>query len=114
MRFEIHHYHHFPDSEASVVLAKLEEIRKQGIQIMSSISEFAGKVNAAFEGISTAVDGVKADVEGLKAKIQELQDSAGQISPEDQALLDDIQAKAESAATKLAELDAATENAPTP
>lgn len=112
--FSIDVFHHFPDAGTDLVLAKLEELHKQGERIMSAVSDFAGKVNTAFASIATAVDGIKADVDGLKAKIQELQDSAGTLSPEDQASLDAIQAQAESVASKLTDLDNATEAPPAP
>lgn len=79
---------------------------------MSAISDYAANVNTAFDKISTSVDGVVADVAGLKKKIEELQNSPGSITPEDQKLLDDIQARANGVADKLAALDAETEDAP--
>lgn len=81
---------------------------------MTAVSDFAAKVTTAFTDIASHVDGLKADVDGLKAQIQKLQDSAGTLTPEDQALLDGIQAQAESAAAKLHDLDAATETPPAP
>lgn len=75
---------------------------------MSAISDFSTKVNAAFDQIGTAVDGLTADVTSLKSDIAKLQASAGAITPEDQALLDGIEARAESASTKLTALDGLT------
>lgn len=79
---------------------------------MSKISEFAGQVSTSFEKIQIGVDGIKGDVDALNAKITELQNSAGTVSPEDQALLDDVQAKAGALADKVAVLDAETTNVP--
>ena len=95
---------------------------------MSAISDYEAKVDAAFttigqtvDSIVTSVSGVAGDVERLKALIKQLQDSAGTITPEDQALLDKTEATANALANRmagvgqaLASLDAATEEAPSP
>jgi len=75
---------------------------------MSVISDFAAKVNAYNDRQDAAVAGVSADVDALNAKILELQNTQGQITAEDQALLDAIQARGEAAASKLEALDALT------
>lgn len=82
--------------------------------IMSAISDYAGRVNTAFDKIGTAVDGLVDDVAFLKEKIEELQNTAGQITPEDQALLDALEARVGTTATALEALDAATARPPTP
>lgn len=79
-----------------------------------SIQDFSVAVNAAFDKIATATDGLSADVTALKDEIAKLQASEGQITPEDQALLDSIQGRAQTVADKLAALDALTAAAPTP
>ena len=95
---------------------------------MSAISDYEAKVDAAFvaigqtvDSIVTSVAGVSGDVDRLKATIKQLQDSAGTVTPEDQALLDKIEAGANNLASRLAgvreamaSLDAATEEAPAP
>ncbi len=53
---------------------------------MSAISDFATKQNAFNDRQSAAVDGLIGDVKTLNDKIEALQNSAGQITPEDQAL----------------------------
>lgn len=75
---------------------------------MSVISDFAAKVNAYNDRQDAAIAGVSADVDALNAKIVELQNTQGQITAEDQALLDAIQARGEAAAAKLEALDALT------
>lgn len=82
--------------------------------IMSKISEFADKQNAHNDAIDSAVSGLTGDIKSLNDKIAELQASAGTVTPEDQALLDAIEARGQSIADKLAALDAQTENAPVP
>lgn len=75
---------------------------------MSKISDFAA-AQTAFNGrISAAIDGVAADVAGLKALIEQLQNTSGEISAEDQALLDQLQAQADALATRLESVDAMT------
>ncbi len=96
------------------------------LKIMSAISDFAAK-QAAFNtrqgaAIDTAVAGVQGltdDVAALNKKIQELQNSVGGVTPEDQALLDQLEVagnetatRLEAVATALAALDAQTP--PTP
>lgn len=94
--------------------ATREDLTKAKDEIMATIQEFATTVQQSFTRISTAVDGVVADVDALKAKIDELQNSPGQITPADQALLDSIQQQAGAVADKLEALDAATETPPAP
>lgn len=60
------------------------------------------------------MDGVAADVDFLKKEIERLQNTSGQITPEDQAILDGIQARANQLSEKVKALDAATEQPPTP
>jgi outer membrane murein-binding lipoprotein Lpp len=75
---------------------------------MSKISEFADALKAQNTRLQASLDGVTSDVADLKAKIDELQNSQGQISPEDQALLDELQTSATALADKLAALDSET------
>ena len=75
---------------------------------MSAISEFAAKQDAFNNRLGAAIDGIVADVASLNAKIEELQNTQGQITPEDQALLDSLQAKGEQLATALEAVDALT------
>jgi predicted Mrr-cat superfamily restriction endonuclease len=58
----------------------------QGVQIMSQISDFAGRVQAN-------VDKLTADIDAVAQLVQTLQTSAGQITPEDQATLDALEQK---------------------
>lgn len=89
-------------------------IKKEGAKIMSKISEFAQAVAGSFDTIAASVDGLTTDVKTLNDKITELQNSSGVISPEDQALLDEIQAEAQALAGKLATLDDQTSAPPAP
>lgn len=75
---------------------------------MSAISDFAAKMKTFTDRQDAAVAGLQTDVQSLKDKIDALQNSAGQITPEDQALLDEIQTHAGTIADKLDALDAMT------
>lgn len=92
------------------IMALAKYIKESEVRIMSAISDYAGKVNTAFDEIGASVDGIVGDIAGLKKKIDDLQNSPGTITPEDQKLLDDIQARAVAVAEKVKALDEATEN----
>lgn len=92
------------------------------------LQAFADTVNAKFDTIGTDVDslvaslvGISGDVAFLKDTITKLQNTPGVFTPEDQALVDALQARVDGMATKVAgakdtaaSLDAATEEPPVP
>lgn len=90
------------------LIEALVDLNRKADSIMSAISEFAAQVNDSFGKIGASVDGIVGDVKALNDKITALQNSAGAITPEDQALLDGIQAQAGAIADKVAALDAQT------
>ncbi len=96
------------------VLVVLSATILQLEHVMSAISDFSTKVNAAFDTLGTAVDGLTTDVQTLNDTIKKLQDSAGTVTPEDQALLDEIQTRAQGVADKAKALDDLTAAPPTP
>jgi len=79
---------------------------------MSVISDYAAKANAFNDRIDSAVTGLQGDVQALNDTITKLQNSAGTVTPEDQALLDQLQARAETIAAKVEALDALTPPVP--
>lgn len=79
---------------------------------MSAISDFATKQNAFNDRLDAAIAGIQGDVDTLNAAILKLQNSAGAITPEDQATLDALQARGAGITAKLEALDALTP--PTP
>lgn len=95
---------------------------------MSAISDYAAQVKEHHDSISSAVDSIVASVNGLSGDIQrlkktidDLQDSPGQITPEDQALLNAAVQQASAAAAKtkavadaVKALDEETEESVTP
>lgn len=78
------------------------------------VKDFADKMKAHNDKVDAAVDGISGDLDSLKSQIAALQASQGQITPEDQALLDDIEAKAGSIADKVTSLDNLTPPPPPP
>lgn len=88
------------------------DLRKAADTIMSKISEFSERQKAFNERQDTAIAGVVEDVKALNDKITELQNTPGEITAEDQALLDDIEARNKVVAEKLEALDA--QNPPKP
>ena len=90
-------------------LVKMQYILER---IMSKISEFAVAQKAFNARLETSLTGIAGDVKKLNDKITELQNSAGTVTPEDQALLDDLQLQGEALATSLEGLDDLTP--PTP
>jgi peptidoglycan hydrolase CwlO-like protein len=75
---------------------------------MSAISEFAERVAAHQSATEAAIQGVADDVNALKDLITELQESAGEITPEDQALLDEVELKAAELAEKVSAVNEMT------
>ena len=95
-------------------IATKADLHKWKEQIMSAISNYTDEVNTKFTEIGTSVDGIVADVASLKATIDALQNSSGAITPADQALLDQSQAKVAALANRLKALDEATAPAEVP
>lgn len=58
--------------------------------------------------IDKGIDGVSGDVTELNKLIAQLQSTQGQLTPEDQTLLDQIEARGLAAGTKIEALDALT------
>lgn len=94
------------------IMELLGHLLAQGDRIMSAISDFKAKMDAHNAKIDAAVSGLQGDVQTLNDKITQLQNSAGQITPEDQATLDEIEVQAGVIADKLDALDQLTPPAP--
>ncbi len=81
------------------MLAKLERIegllttiqQTQG-KLMSVISDFSVKQNAFNAEISSDLDDIKTAAASQLALIQQLQQSQGTVTPEDQAIIDKLEA----------------------
>jgi len=121
---EIHIHIHNDSVEVSQkqLLSVISTINSMEKRIMSKITDFAtaqtafnARIGTAIDGVAASVSGLTDDVAALNAKILELQNSAGQVTPEDQALIDELQVSGEALATRaeaasqaLAALDALT------
>jgi hypothetical protein len=122
---DIHIYHHFdsPSEARNTILKKLHHLITQQEILMTTIADFAAQMTAYNEAntasmavLSASIDGVTGDVANLNAQIAALQASATGLSAADQAVLEDIAAKAAAVATGLATMsaNAATLDAVTP
>lgn len=108
MRFNIHHHHHVDQALEHKLGCYFAMLGQQVENIMTKISEFADQMKAFSDRQEKAVSDLQDDVKFLTDKIAELQNSAGQITPEDQASLDALQARASAISDKLDALDALT------
>ena len=97
-------------------LATKQDLKEMENRIVATVTEaikaFADKQNTFNDRIDVAVTDLQGDVKTLNDLITALQNSAGSISPEDQASLDAIQSRSEAIAVKLEALDALTPPAP--
>jgi hypothetical protein len=82
-------------------------------RIMSTIKDYATRQNERLDKIDASLTGITDDVKVMQEMIENLQNNPGPISPEDQQLLDALEARGDALAAKLADLDAA-HPAPTP
>jgi uncharacterized FlgJ-related protein len=103
---------HLSKEDIYCIEKKLCFLINLGEEIMSKISDFADKQNEFNNQMDASVADINADVKALQDQIVQLQNSAGQITPEDQALLDGLQARTDVMAQKLAALDALTPPVP--
>jgi septal ring factor EnvC (AmiA/AmiB activator) len=71
--------------------------------------QFAEQDDANVARIIKSVEGVTGDIATLNATIKRLQESQGQVTPEDQALIDQIQAQGNALRQKQASLASALE-----
>lgn len=97
---------HIHASGVDEIKAMLANLLIVGNSTMSAISDFAARQKAFNERMDAAVEGLTGDVAELNRKIQELQNTSGAITPEDQALLDELQQRGEAIAQRLEALDA--------
>lgn len=91
-----HSLHHVFERIEVMEKAILERLNK----IMSAVTDFAAKAQAALDKTSADLDSIVTDIKTLNDKITALQNSPGTLSPADQAALDAIQASAAALQTK--------------
>lgn len=97
-----------------IVREELQQVNDKLTQIMSALSDYTQRVNTHLDKLDTGLAGLTTDIQELKTLIEKLQNSPGPITPEDQALLDALEARVKSAADKAAALDAETPPTPPP
>jgi hypothetical protein len=86
----------------------LNQINEIGDKTMTAISDFAAKQEEYNQKIEAAVSGLSEDIKFLSDKITEIQNSPGVISPTDQSLLDQLDARAQALVVKLEALNELT------
>ena len=88
----------------------LDQVKKE---IMSAITDWAAKEDADLTAINATLDGIVTGVAGLDELIKQLQNSPGTLSPEDQAVLDRIEAASAALVTKAGAIDTSAPKPPT-
>jgi hypothetical protein len=99
-----HNIHWFKSQE----FVKLKDLKETERKIMSKIKEFSDRQNVFNDRMDVAVADLQGDIKYLTDTITTLQSTSGSITPEDQALLDQIEVRASTIADKLDALDALT------
>lgn len=75
---------------------------------MSSINDFYVIQNDFIEQMADSVRALNEDIKNLNAKVMEIQSSPGEVTQDDQKLLNDLQVQAEQLADSLHTLDKLT------
>jgi hypothetical protein len=114
IKFEVtvHVHVHASADEVRSIETSLAHLVTLGEKTMTVIGDFAAKQRELNDRMDTASSGLTEDIATLNAKILELQNSPGTVTPEDQALLDELQARGETISAKLEALNALTPPAP--
>jgi len=76
--------------------------------VSPAVQKHFDQTTAYLDKIDKGIDGVSGDITKLNELIAQLQATQGQLTPEDQALLDQIEARGNAAGTKIEALDALT------
>lgn len=112
--FQSHHNKHGLARSLWLLLESNCQIDRKLNTIMSAISDFSTKLSAFFDRQDKAISDLQDDVKNLNDQIAALQNSSGTVTPEDQALLDQITARASAVSDKLDALDQLTPPATPP
>jgi uncharacterized membrane-anchored protein YjiN (DUF445 family) len=95
--------------ERPITRKDLAELKAEILMtVTEALAAFDTQMTTFNDAQDTAITDLEADVKNLNDQIAALQNSPGQITASDQAILDKIQARASTVATKLAALDALT------
>lgn len=77
-------------------------------EVMTKISEFVEKQKVHNQAMSDGLDGIVGDIQALNDKITELQNTSGEVTPEDAALIDEIEAAGAALAERITSIDSLT------
>jgi hypothetical protein len=108
----VHIHVHASGDVVRSIETSLAKLLTLGEKTMTVIGDFAARQREFNDRMDAAISGLTEDIATLNAKILELQTSPGTITPEDQALLDELQARGETISAKLEALNALTPPAP--
>ncbi len=95
-------------SMLELMLYELKILKRKVDEVMGAIKDFADKMKLHNDAVDAAVTGLTADIQALNDKITQLQNSQGAVTPEDQALLDELEARGAALTGKIQALDALT------
>lgn len=96
-------------------LSNTERRIEERLNIMGTqIADFATQVQASFDAVTADLDKISAGITNLDALITQLQNSPGNITPADQALLDKIQAASQALKAKADAIDITPPAPPVP
>lgn len=101
------HVHGF-ERLSSRIEELLSTLVSQGAKVMSKITDFVAQQEEYNARLDKSIDGIVGDIRGLHEEITNLQNSSGQLSAEDQAALDRVQARTRALVEKAEALDALT------
>lgn len=82
--------------------------------VSPAVQKHFDTTTAYLDKIDKGIDGVSGDITELNKLIAQLQATQGQLSAEDQGLLDQIEARGNAAGTKIETLDTLTPPPPPP
>ena len=104
--------HHLKKEDIHCLEEKLCLLIQLGEKIMTAISDFVLAQNKFNDEMDLSITALQDDIKNLNDTIVKLQTSSGQVTPEDQKSLDDLQQKGQVMADKLTALDALTPPVP--
>jgi ribosome assembly protein YihI (activator of Der GTPase) len=86
-------------------MSKFMDLSIQGDLIMAAIQDYIAKQDQFNSELEKRLANLRKDIEKLNSTIEKLQSTSGEISAEDQSLLDKAQARTESLLKSMGELD---------
>lgn len=114
--FNIHvdvHVHGSKERD-SELFGLLQQILRQGEEIMARGSEYAKKVDEFMDRQDKALESIASDIKGIKDDLTAINTSGDVWTAEDQTAMDHAMARIQGATEKMEALDAETPPKPTP